>query len=84
MKTKSNKPKLDTTYTDKLLRFQLYYQEMFFCKDLLPEKDMLEKAAALKRFEYSLLGKELEKQTSVAEKNYERFESKGRKIPKKI
>ena len=57
---------------------------MFFCKDLLLEKDMLEKAAALKRFEYSLLGKELEKQTSVAEKNYERFESKGRKIPKKI
>ena len=45
---------------------------------------MLEKASALKRFEYSLLGKELEKQTSVAEKNYERFESKGRKIQKKI
>ena len=57
---------------------------MFFCKDLLPEKDLLEKAAALKRFEYFPLGKELEKQNSVAEKNYERFESKGRKSPKKI
>ena len=35
-------------------------------KDVLPEKDFLEKAAAIKRFEYSLLGKKLKKQTSVA------------------
>ena len=33
---------------------------------------MLEKAAALKRFESSLLGKELKKQTSVAEKQYQK------------
>ena len=37
-------------------------------KDVLPEKDMLEKAVTIKRLEYSPLGKELEKQTSVAEK----------------
>ena len=37
-------------------------------KDVLPEKDLLEKAATLKRFEYSPLGSELKKQTSVAEK----------------
>ena len=37
-------------------------------KDVLPEKDLLEKAAALKRFEYSPLGSDLEKDTSVAEK----------------
>ena len=30
-------------------------------KDVLPENDLLEKAAANKRFEYSPLGKELEK-----------------------
>ena len=39
-------------------------------KDVLPEKDLLEKAVALKGFEYSLLGKEVKKQTSVAEKQY--------------
>ena len=32
---------------------------------------MLEKAAAMKRFQYSLLGKEVKKQTSVAEKQYQ-------------
>ena len=43
-------------------------------KDVLAEKDLLEKAAALKRFEYSLLAKELKKQTSVAEKQYQDFD----------
>ena len=42
-------------------------------KDVLPQKDLLEKAAAIKRFEYSPLGKELKKQTSVAEKQYRLF-----------
>ena len=32
-------------------------------KDILPEKDLLEKAATMKRFEYSPLGKELKAQT---------------------
>ena len=36
---------------------------------------MLEKAAAIKRFEYSLLGKELKKQTGVAEKEYQKFDN---------
>ena len=35
-------------------------------KDVLAEKDLLEKAAALKRFEYSPIGKELNAQTDVA------------------
>ena len=42
-------------------------------KDLLPEKELLEKAAAMKRLEYSSLGKELKKQTSVAEKLQQEF-----------
>ena len=40
-------------------------------KVVLPKKDLLEKAAAIKRFEYSLLGKELKRQTNVAEKQYQ-------------
>ena len=40
-------------------------------KDVLPEKDLLEKTAELKRFAYSLLGK---KSTSVAEKQYQSFD----------
>ena len=44
--------------------------EFLTSKDVLPEENLLEKAAALKRFEYAPLGKELKKQTSVAKKNY--------------
>ena len=40
-------------------------------KDVLSEKDLLEKAAALKRFEYSTLGKELKSQTDIAKKQYQ-------------
>ena len=40
-------------------------------KVVLPKKDLLEKAAAIKRFEYSLLGKELKRQANVAEKQYQ-------------
>ena len=39
-------------------------------KYVLSEKDLLEKADAVKTFEYSPLGSELRKQTSVAEKPY--------------
>ena len=42
-------------------------------KDVLLEKDLLEKFEAIKKFEYSLLGKESEKQTSVGEKQYKKF-----------
>ena len=43
------------------------------CKDVLSEEKLLEKAAAIKRFEYSPLGKEL-KNTSVAENQYQKFD----------
>ena len=43
---------------------------------------MLEKAAAIKRFEYSPLGKELKKQTSVAEKQYQKFNNDFESIKK--
>ena len=44
-------------------------------KHVLLEKDLLENAAALKRFGYFPLGKELKKQTIVAEKLYQKLES---------
>ena len=44
--------------------------ELLTSKYVLPENDLLEKAAAIKRFEYSPLGKPLKNQTSVAEKQY--------------
>ena len=37
-------------------------------KDVLPENDMLEKATALKRFDYSPLGEAFEKQTNFIKK----------------
>ena len=44
-------------------------------KDVLPEKGLLEKAATNKIFEYSTLDKGLQKQTSVAEKQYKKFDN---------
>ena len=44
-------------------------------KDFLPEKGFLEKAVAIKRFDDPPLGKELKKQTSVAEKQYQKFDN---------
>ena len=35
-------------------------------KDVLPEKDLLEKAATVKRFEYLPLGSELKTETDIA------------------
>ena len=43
-------------------------------KDVLTEKGLLEKAAGLKRFEYSPLGKELKAPTSAAEKQYQKLD----------
>ena len=40
------------------------------CKDILPGKDFLEKAATIKRFEYSSLGKDLKEQSGIAKKQY--------------
>ena len=38
-------------------------------KDVLPKKDLLEKAATIKRFEYLPLGSELKKYTDIAKDN---------------
>ena len=75
-KTKSSKTKLNTIYTGKLLTFLLYYQKMlvnmnFLMIYVLPEKDLLEEAAAMKKFKYSSLGKELKAQTDITKKQYQ-------------
>ena len=43
-------------------------------KDVLQEKGLVENTAELKRFEYSPLSKELKKQTSIAEQQYQDFD----------
>ena len=44
-------------------------------KDILPEKDLLEKAATLKRFEYSQSSKEIKTQTDIAKEHYQRLDN---------
>ena len=41
---------------------------------VLPEKDLIKKAATIKRFEYSPLRSELKKQIDVARKQYQRLD----------
>ena len=58
-------------------------------KEVLPENGLLEKAATIKRFEYSPLDSEMKKQTDVAKKQYQRpdkvlkFDKKEEPIIKK-
>ena len=44
-------------------------------KDILRGKDLLEKAATMKRFEYSLLGKELKVQINIAKKQHQKLDN---------
>ena len=44
--------------------------EFLTAKDVLPEKDLQEKAPTIKGFEYSQLGKELTPQIKIAKKQY--------------
>ena len=44
-------------------------------KDVLAQKDLLEKAATMKRFEFSPLGKKLKAQTDIAKKQYQKLDN---------
>ena len=46
--------------------------EFLIGKDVLPKKYLQGKAATIKRFEYSPLGKELKVQTDIAKKQYQK------------
>ena len=53
----------------------LYFFYNFFTdKDVLPERYLLEKVVTIKRFEYLPLRSELRKQTSAAEKQYQKLD----------
>ena len=62
-------------YIDKLLRFQLYHQKMLvnmnflLAKIFCQKKNLLEKAATMKSFDYSPLGKELKAQRKMTLQN---------------
>ena len=58
-----------------LLSENVSIYEFLMGKVVLPEKDLLEKAATMKRFEYLLLGSELKKQTDTAEKLYKTWDT---------
>ena len=47
--------------------------EILTGKDVLPENDVLEKAATMKIFKYSPLGKELKAQTDIANKQHQKL-----------
>ena len=49
--------------------------EIWTGKDVLPEKDLLEKTAELKKFECSPLGKYLKAQTDIAKKQYPKLDN---------
>ena len=53
-------------------------------KDVSSGKDLLEKTATMKRFEYSLLGKELKPQTGIAKKQCKKFDTNTFKFGKII
>ena len=67
-------------YLDRQIpRIRLYHQEMLVNmnfwtnEDVLLGKDLLEKATAMKRFEYWPLGSVLKKQTSIPKDQYKLF-----------
>ena len=45
-------------------------------KDVYQKKNLLEKAVTMKRFDYSPLGKELNAQTNIAKKQYQKMYKK--------
>ena len=60
---------------------QLYHEiihynlgRSYYKKDVLPEKDLLEKTATMKRFKYWPLGKELKAQTDIVKKQYQKLD----------
>ena len=65
---------------DKLLRILLSHQEklhkygFFDWKRCFTRKKLLEEAAAKKRFEYFLLGKEFKVQSDIAKKQYQKLD----------
>ena len=44
-------------------------------KDILAKENFIQKVAGIKRFEYDLLGKELKKEISVAERHYQKLDN---------
>ena len=49
--------------------------EFFTSKDVLSKRNLLERAAPIKRIEYSSISYELKKQTSVAKKQYQKLDN---------
>ena len=77
-KSNKTKPRQFNRQTSKISALSLKNvskYEFLTDKDVLQEKDLLEKVAAVQIFEYSQLGKELENQASVAENHYQKLDN---------
>ena len=76
-KTEQKKAQYDldrqTTKNSALSSGNFSKYEFLSGKDVLTKKDLLKEASALKKLEYSPLGKELTAQTNVVEKQYQVF-----------
>ena len=69
LKTRWNKTKLNMISALSSGNASKY--EFLAGKDILPEKDMLEKGAGIKRLGYFLLGKELKAQSDITKKQHQ-------------
>ena len=78
-KTKHSKAQYDldrqTAKISALFSGNVSKSEFFTGKDVAPEKNLLEKAATMKSFEYSPFGSRLKKETEIAEKQYKRLDN---------
>ena len=63
---------MQTTNISPLLSGNFHKYKFLTGKFVLPEKDLLEKAAAIKKFQYSTLTKEFKNPTSTAVKLYQK------------
>ena len=77
-KIKQNKGQYDWDWqTAKILALSsgsISKYEFLVGRDALPEKDLIRKAATIKRFEYSPLGKELKAKIDIAKKQYQKLD----------
>ena len=78
-KTKQNKAKFSldrqTAKISTLSSGNVSKYEFLPGKDVLPQKELLERAATMKRFEYLPSGKELKAQTDITKKQYQKLDN---------
>ena len=75
--TKQSKPKLNTNQISALSSKNVNEYQFLTGGDILLEKDLLGKAATIKRFEHSPLGSVLKKQAKIAKQHYQKLDKRS-------